>query len=263
MTMNTVLMLDDDVKRAQKIANALFCHNLNIFRMTSAERCASEARRLQPKAVIASVSGIDCSATDLVDKLQLRRTVPIIIISDRWAEVEELEALDAGASDFLRGDASANLIARRILHVLNERAIAANQDSDPGSQNTLIYDELELDVDFHIARWAGRDIGVTRMEMDLLVSLTRYPGIVKSRESLMADIHDENVYVDARTIDSHMKRLRRKIRAIDPAFDGIKSIYGVGYKFFVSAATSRMNESARSESASGLDTGSVGLRRAS
>lgn len=247
--MDTVLMLDEDMKRGQEIANALICHDLNIFRIKSVERCASEASRLQPKAIIASVSRVDSSAAEVMNKLQPQRNVPVIMISDRWAEVEELEALDAGASDFLRGDASVALIAKRILHVLNARKVAANEDIAPASQDVLIYDKLELDVDFHIARWAGQDIGVTRMEMNLLMSLTEYPGMVKTRESLMDYIHNENVYVEARTIDSHMKRLRRKIRAIDPTFDGIKTIYGVGYKFWVSPTAKRMNESLERESA--------------
>lgn len=257
--MDTVLMLDENTKRAQEIANALFRHGLNIFRIKSAERCAFEARRLQPRVVVAFLSGIGRSVQDVMDKLQLQRAVPVIIVSDQWAEVEELEALDAGASDFLRGDASTTLIARRVLHVLDERQKEANESTKPGSRKALTCGDLELDVDFHTARWAGQDIGVTRMEMDLLISLTEYPGMVKSRESLMNDIHDENIYVDDRTIDSHMKRLRRKIRAVDPEFDAIKTIYGLGYKFLVSAAAKRSNHPVSSEVDSVLHCQPLGI----
>lgn len=231
--MNTVLLLDHSYKLSCKIADTLFRNSVNVFRMGSEEQCGVEAMRLRPAGIIVALSKENRDQRELMARLVRNRNVPVIVVSENHDEAEELEALEMGVAAFLDGGASCELIAARILRALSIGAERGNSYQVTDDHNILKHEDLELDLDAYSAKWRDQDLEVTCKEMWLLVALIRRPGVVKSRSSLIDEAYAENIHVDERTIDSHMKRIRSKFREIDPDFDGIESVYGVGYRFRV------------------------------
>lgn len=231
--MDTALLLDFNFEISRKVADALFRHSINVFRMVSAEQCSFEARRLNPAVIIIARSSGSAYDTDKLNVLLKVGKAPVIVISEGHDEAEELAALDAGAAEFIKGTASGELIAARVLHALNSGRVDKRDGRESENRRVLNHDRLELDIGAHNAKWAGHVLNVTCKEMALLATLIQSPGVVKSRRSLIDEAYSEDTYVDDRTVDSHMKRIRNKIRAVDPDFDGIQAVYGIGYRFRV------------------------------
>jgi two-component system response regulator ChvI len=206
--MNTVLLLDHSFKLSCRIADTLFRSDINVFRVASEEHCTQEANRLAPIGIIVAISDGSDKIQALLQTLLRNREVPVIVISENHDEAEELAALQLGVSAFLDGDASCELIAARILHGLNIGVVERNRRNAMEPRRVLSHDRLELDLDAHNAKWRGQELEVTCKEMSLLVALIQRPGVVKSRSSLIDHAYSENIHVDERTIDSHMKRIR-------------------------------------------------------
>jgi len=229
--MNTVLLLDHSFKLSCKIADTLFRSDINVFRVSSEEQCAMEANRLAPIGIIVATSDNSYNTQALCKTLLQNRKVPVVVISENHDEAEELAALQIGVSAFLDGGASCELIAARILLGLKIGLTANNGQQDGERRRLLSHDHLVLDIDAHNVKWRGQELDVTCKEMSLLAALIQRPGVVQSRSSLIDQAYADNIHVDERTIDSHMKRIRAKFRDIDPNFDGIQSVYGIGYRF--------------------------------
>lgn len=231
--MNTVLLLDQSFKLSCKIADTLFRNNINVFRLSSEDQFTWESNRLRPVGIIVVVSGSRNEQKVPLDSLLSSKKVPVIVVSENQDEAEELAALEMGIAAYVDGRASCELIAARILHGLKIDHARISVGRELEKRRVLHHDNLKLDLDAHIATWRDQHIDLTCREMSLLVSLIQYPGIVKSRNSLIDEAYPDNIHVDERTVDSHMKRLRAKFRDLDPNFDGIQSVYGVGYRFKV------------------------------
>lgn len=252
--MNTVLLLDQSFKLSCKIADTLFQNDINVFRLASEEQCVLEANRLKPVGIIVAISDKRNAQKLFLDRLVRDRNVPVVVVSESHDEAEELAALDMGVAAFLDGNASCELIAARIVHALNISSLDKSGRRKIEEPRMLKHHHLELDLDAHCAKWRGQELEVTCTEMSLLVALIQRPGIVKSRCSLIDEAYAENIHVDERTIDSHMKRIRAKFRELDSNFDGIQSVYGVGYRFRVPRKTaSDMTKSAQATPGAGLN----------
>ncbi len=156
----------------------------------------------------------------------------MIFLTSKDDEIDELFGLKMGADDFVRKPFSQRLLVERVRAVLrraSNREIAAKT---PGKQSqSLERGQLVMDQERHTCTWKGQPVTLTVTEFLILHSLAQRPGVVKSRDALMDSAYDEQVYVDDRTIDSHIKRLRKKFKAVDGEFDMIETLYGVGYRF--------------------------------
>jgi two-component system response regulator ChvI len=168
---------------------------------------------------------------ELLTKLRRESSMPVIFLTSKDEEIDEVLGLKMGADDYIRKPFSQRLLVERIRAVLR-RAELADAPPEPGDRRrSIVRGELTLDPDRHLCTWNGAPVQLTVTEFLILQALANRPGMVKTRDQLMDAAYNESVYVDDRTIDSHIKRLRRKFKAIDPDFKAIATLYGLGYRF--------------------------------
>ena len=166
---------------------------------------------------------------ELLQKLRHKTDMPVIFLTSKDDEIDEALGLSVGADDYITKPFSQRLLIARIKAVLRRSKL--QEDNQAVSEDTLEYGDLLLDPDRHLCRWKQRDVKLTVTEFLMLKALILRPGHVKSRDQLMDAAYGESVFLDDRTIDSHIKRLRRKFRAIDSNFDQIETLYGIGYRY--------------------------------
>jgi two-component system response regulator ChvI len=168
---------------------------------------------------------------ELLRRLRQTSEMPVIFLTSKDEEIDELFGLKMGADDYIRKPFSQRLLVERVKVVLRRVAPreAASVESD--SAKVLERGKLKLDSERHTCEWDGKQVTLTVTEFLILQSLAQRPGVVKSRDALMDAAYDDQVYVDDRTIDSHIKRLRKKFKQVDDCFDVIETLYGVGYRF--------------------------------
>jgi DNA-binding response OmpR family regulator len=154
--------------------------------------------------------------------------LPIVFLTSRDEEFDRVLGLELGADDYLCKPFSTRELVARV-KVLFRRA--ALRRHPPATPRELRAGEMRLDLDRYEAQWAGRAVPLTVTEFRLLHALAKYPGHVKTRAQLLAEAYPEDTFVSDRTIDSHVKRLRRKFEAVDPAFELVETVYGLGYRW--------------------------------
>ena len=160
--------------------------------------------------------------------------MPVIFLTSKDDELDEALGLAMGADDYIAKPFSQRLLIARIRAILRRQEIAAGRATHSEAMPEPVLLErgrLVMDPARHKVRWDGKDVTLTVTEFLILEALAQRPGVVKSRNSLLDIAYTDDVYVDDRTIDSHIKRVRRKFRLVDPGFDSIETLYGVGYRF--------------------------------
>jgi two-component system response regulator ChvI len=163
-------------------------------------------------------------------RLRQRHDLPVIFLTSKDEEVDEMLGLKMGADDYIRKPFSQRLLIERIRAVLRRADMIRRREETAGGE-IIRRGDLVLDPPRHRCSWKGRDVQLTVTEFLLIEALASRPGFVKTRDQLMDAAYDDQVYVDDRTIDSHIKRLRKKFRALDPDFTAIETLYGVGYRY--------------------------------
>jgi two-component system response regulator ChvI len=164
-------------------------------------------------------------------RLRQKSDMPVIFLTSKDEEIDELFGLKMGADDFIRKPFSQRLLVERVKAVLRRaipKDVTAVKEVDA---KVLERGLLRMDPERHTCTWKNDPVTLTVTEFLILQALASRPGVVKSRNALMDAAYDDQVYVDDRTIDSHIKRLRKKFKAVDDAFDMIETLYGVGYRF--------------------------------
>jgi two-component system, OmpR family, response regulator ChvI len=174
---------------------------------------------------------------ELLRSLREKSNMPVIFLTSKDDEIDEALGLALGADDYISKPFSQRLliariraILRRVLVLTNDQAGQDTPESD-GEGAVIVRGSLSMDSARHRVTWAGNNISLTVTEFMILEALAQRPDVVKSRNQLLDAAYQDDVYVDDRTIDSHIKRLRRKFRAADPSFDAIDTLYGAGYRF--------------------------------
>ncbi|MCM8556982.1 response regulator transcription factor [Sphingomicrobium sediminis] len=160
-------------------------------------------------------------------------TMPVIFLTSKDDETDEAEGLASGADDYITKPFSQRLLIARIRAILRRQELAAGRDNEEASEasDLMIRGRLEMDPQRHKVSWDGKPVTLTVTEFLILETLAQRPGVVKSRNQLLDAAYQDDVFVDDRTIDSHIKRIRRKFRSTDKEFDMIETLYGVGYRF--------------------------------
>jgi len=173
---------------------------------------------------------------ELLRKLREKVLMPVIFLTSKDDEIDEELGLASGADDYVAKPFSQRLLIARIRAVLRraENRRQSGGDDAEGVGAAIVRGRLEMDPARHRVRWDGKDVSLTVTEFMILEALAHRPDVVKSRNQLMDAAYQDDVYVDDRTIDSHIKRLRRKFRQVDPDFDAIDTLYGAGYRFAAS-----------------------------
>ena len=166
---------------------------------------------------------------------QANPDLPVIFLTSKDEEIDELMGLNAGADDYIRKPFSQRLLLDRVRAVLRraegKSGVAPVPGAETAKKEALVRGQLALDPQRHECTWDGKPVRLTVTEFLILQALAQRPGFVKSRDSLMDAAYSHDVYVDDRTIDSHIKRLRKKFKAVADDFDAIETLYGVGYRY--------------------------------
>jgi two-component system response regulator ChvI len=182
-----------------------------------------------PSMVVLDIKMPGMDGMELLNRLRRETDLPVILLTYKDEEIDEMMGLKMGADDYIRKPFSQRLLIERIRAVLRRGASAEERADD--ADEVMIRGDLELNPSRHECKWKGRPVQLTVTEFLILQALARHPGHVKSRDQLMDAAYDDNIYVDDRTIDSHIKRLRRKMKAVDEECNAIETLYGLGYRF--------------------------------
>ncbi len=183
-----------------------------------------------PDVAVLDVKMPRMDGIELLRRLRQSANTPVIFLTSKDEEMDEVVGFNVGADDYITKPFSQRLLAERVKAVLR-RARAPGGAPEPGDKKSMARGELSLDPNRHACTWKGDQVRLTVTEFLILQALAQRPGYVKSRDQLMDAAYVDQVYVDDRTIDSHIKRLRKKFREVDDAFDAIETLYGVGYRY--------------------------------
>ena len=170
---------------------------------------------------------------ELLRRLRQNAEIPVIFLTSKDEEIDELMGLNAGADDYIRKPFSQRLLLERVKAVLRRGRRQEGRRRPPAGEakQSMVRGKLVLDPMRHECTWEAKPVRLTVTEFLILQCLAQRPGFVKSRDNLMDAAYDDQVYVDDRTIDSHIKRLRKKFKVVDDDFDSIETLYGVGYRY--------------------------------
>ena len=167
---------------------------------------------------------------EVLQKLRNSSDIPVIFLTSKDDEIDQLLGLKMGADDYITKPFSQKLLIERVKVIL-KRTSSSSKENQVNSDFLIERGNLLLNMDRHECHWKEERIKLTVTEFLLLESLVNRPGYVKNRDQLMSAAYSDDLYVDDRTIDSHIKRIRRKFKAIDKDFNSIETLYGVGYRF--------------------------------
>jgi two-component system response regulator ChvI len=168
---------------------------------------------------------------ELLRRMRQQSDMPVIFLTSKDEEIDELFGLKMGADDYIAKPFSQRLVVERVKAVLRRFAPKDGTAAITEAARILERGKLKLDPERHTCHWDNRPVTLTVTEFLILQALASRPGVVKTRDALMDAAYDDQVYVDDRTIDSHIKRLRKKFKQVDDDFDVIETLYGVGYRF--------------------------------
>lgn len=231
--MAKITLIDDDENIVTSVSLALESHGHSV------KSCYDGASGLQslesdpPDLAILDVKMPRMDGMEVLRRLRQTTNLPVIILTSKDDEIDEILGFNLGADDYIHKPFSQRLLIERVRAVLRR---ANPEEHEVGSaaeaaSRAIKRGRLTLDPARHDCLWEGRPVRLTVTEFLLLQSLAQRPGFVKSRDNLMDAAYEDQVYVDDRTIDSHIKRMRKKFREVDPEFDAIETLYGVGYRY--------------------------------
>ncbi len=240
--MAKITLIDDDENITTSVSLALESHGHEVKAFHDGVSGLQALESEPPDVAILDVKMPRMDGMEVLRRLRQTSDIPVIMLTSKDEEIDEILGFNLGADDYMHKPFSQRLLIERVKAVLR-RARADNGEEDPDTPPTaaqaaaaaaakpLKRGKLTLDPQRHDCLWEGRAVKLTVTEFLLLQSLAQRPGFVKSRDNLMDAAYDDQVYVDDRTIDSHVKRMRKKFRVVDPEFDAIETLYGVGYRY--------------------------------
>ena len=228
----TIALVDDDKNILTSVSIALQAEGF-LTRLYSDPEAALKALLDNPADLAVfdiKMPGMD--GLELLRRLREKSHMPVIFLTSKTDELDEALGLAMGADDYIAKPFSQRLLIARIRAILRRSEVGRAADaSDEPAADPIIRGRLEMDPARHRVKWMGQDVTLTVTEFLILETLAARPGVVKNRNQLMDAAYQDDVYVDDRTIDSHIKRLRRKFREADPEFNAIDTLYGAGYRF--------------------------------
>jgi len=233
--MANITLVDDDENIVASVSLALesLGHNVKAYFDGAAGLAALEAD--PPDLAILDVKMPRMDGMEVLRRLRQTSDMPVIILTSKDEEIDEILGFNLGADDYIHKPFSQRLLLERVKAVLRRAGIDGEElpagGIDGAGSKAIKRGKLTLDPARHDCLWDGRPVRLTVTEFLLLQALAQRPGFVKSRDNLMDAAYDDQVYVDDRTIDSHIKRMRKKFRQVDPTFDAIETLYGVGYRY--------------------------------
>jgi len=227
----TIALVDDDRNILASVSMALEAEGFAVQTFTDGD---TALRGLAGRPVDLAILDIKMPRMDGMELLAaLRRSgdMPVIFLTSKDEEVDEILGLRMGADDYVKKPFSQRLLLERIRAVLRRRDLGAAPAEGEQAEPPLQRGKLMLDSARHLCTWDGEPVNLTVTEYLIVKALALRPGHVKTRDQLMDAAYGEHIYVDDRTIDSHIKRLRKKFKDVDPDFAEIETLYGIGYRY--------------------------------
>jgi two-component system response regulator ChvI len=228
--MATIALVDDDENILTSVSIAMEAEGHTVKTFEDGSAALEFISATPPDLVVSDIKMPTMDGMELLRRIRQESALPLIFLTSKDEEIDEVLGLTMGADDYVKKPFSQRLLMERVKAVLR-RGQAADPSIPEEEKKVLKRGSLTLDPFRHACSWKGAPVTLTVTEFLILQALAQRPGFVKSRDQLMDSAYDDQVYVDDRTIDSHIKRVRKKFRTVDADFDAIETLYGVGYKY--------------------------------
>ncbi len=230
----TIALVDDDRNILTSVTIALEAEGFRVRTYPDGQKAWDALSKNPADLAVLDIKMPRMDGMELLRKLREVTPMPVIFLTSKDEEIDQLLGLRMGADDYIGKPFSQRLLIERIRALLRRVEMNAKdvepQDT-PAGDEIMARGKLVLDPMRHRVTWKDRDVTLTVTEFLILQTLAQHPGHVKSRDQLMDAAYTDDVYVDDRTIDSHIKRLRKKFRMVDDEFSAIETLYGVGYRY--------------------------------
>jgi two-component system response regulator ChvI len=230
--MPTIALVDDDRNILTSVSIALEAEGYRIMTYTDGASALEGFKSSPPDLALLDIKMPRMDGIETLRRLRATSDMPVIFLTSKEEEIDELIGLKMGADDFIRKPFSQRLLVEHVKAVLRRYAYKYSTEmKEVDAAKVLERGQLRIDADRHTCTWKNEPVTLTVTEFMILQALAMRPGVVKSRNALMDVAYDDQVYVEDRTIDSHIKRLRKKFKQAEDSFDMIETLYGVGYRF--------------------------------
>jgi two-component system, OmpR family, response regulator ChvI len=232
--MPIIALVDDDRNILTSVSIALEAEGHRIMTYSDGVSALGGFKTSPPDLAILDIKMPRMDGMELLRRLRQTSDMPVILLTSKEEEIDELFALKIGADDFIRKPFSQRVLLERVKMILRRTSLKDGYKDHYGTKEAakvLEHGQLVIDPERHSCTWMGKPVLLTVTEFLILQALASRPGVVRSRNALMDAAYHDDIHVDDRTIDSHIKRVRRKFVAVDVAFNMIDTLYGVGYRF--------------------------------
>lgn len=231
--MPTIALVDDDRNILTSVSLSLEAEGYKVVTYSDGAAALDGLSLNPPDMAIFDIKMPRMDGMELLRRLRQKSDMPVIFLTSKDEEIDELFGLKMGADDYIKKPFSQRLLVERVKAILR-RAAGKESGASPeksSGKSVLERGPLRLDSERHTCMWQGKPVALTVTEFLILQALAQRPGVVKSRDNLMDAAYNDEVYVDDRTVDSHIKRLRKKFKVVDDSFESIETLYGIGYRF--------------------------------
>ena len=227
-----IALIDDDRNILTSVSMALETEGFAVKTFSDGEEGLKGVVANPPDLVVLDIKMPRMDGMEVLSKLREQSAIPVIFLTSKDDEVDEVIGLRMGADDYITKPFSQRLLIERIRALLRRQDLMKQKEEGPKVPvESVVRGNLELDDARHLCTWKGRAVNLTVTEYLLVKALAQRPGHVKNRDQLIDMAYGENIYVDDRTIDSHIKRVRKKFRQVDDDFNHIETLYGIGYRY--------------------------------
>jgi two-component system, OmpR family, response regulator ChvI len=226
---STIALVDDDRNILTSVSMTLEAEGFTVRAYADGTEALKAIQQQPVDLAILDIKMPRMDGLELLAHLRKQSKMPVIFLTSKDDEVDEVLGLRMGADDYIKKPFSQRLLIERIRALLRRGDMARTGEAE--SEPVIQRGDLVLDPARHQCTWKSESVDLTVTEFLILKALALRPGHVKSRDQLMDSAYGEHIYVDDRTIDSHIKRLRKKFKSADGEFSQIETLYGVGYRY--------------------------------
>jgi two-component system, OmpR family, response regulator ChvI len=231
--MPQIALVDDDRNILTSVQMALEAEGFKVCTYSDGDEALRNLAQHPADLAVLDIKMPRLNGMELLQRLKQNSAtskMPVIFLTSKDEEIDEIMGLRMGADDYIKKPFSQHLLVERIRSLLR-RELARQQPAGSDPDSVFARGNMMLDSARHVCTWKGKPVELTVTEFLLVKALAQHPGHVKTRDQLMDAAYGEAIYVDDRTIDSHVKRLRKKFKEIDPDFSQVETLYGVGYRY--------------------------------
>ncbi|MBX2834670.1 MAG: response regulator transcription factor [Micavibrio sp.] len=227
----TIALVDDDRNIIASVSMALKAEGYKVLSYNDGYEGYEGIVASKPDLAVLDIKMPRMDGHELLKKLRSQIAIPVIFLTSKDDEIDEILGLRLGADDYISKPFSQRLLLERIRTLIRRSQLETKGEDSKGEESEVHVGKLRLDNERHLCMWSGQSVNLTVTEYMLLKALAERPGHVKSRDQLMDAAYGHDMYIDDRTIDTHIKRVRKKFKKVDESFDEIETLYGIGYKY--------------------------------